>query len=139
MTRDYEVRRAVAPEVPVDVRQGARRDAIIFSVGANTSQNLRRTNDDKRRAVIVLLNDPEWSSWSNCEIARQCAVEGLSHKLLFGCSRRTLDIAGNDAHTFYQLQTSLLPSPDHRSCSVADGYQLSRLTGPQSENGPRHM
>jgi hypothetical protein len=33
-----------------------------------------RTHDDKRRAVLTLLNDPEWSKWSDREIARLCAV-----------------------------------------------------------------
>jgi hypothetical protein len=28
----------------------------------------------KRRAVLTLLNDPEWAAWSDREIARQCAV-----------------------------------------------------------------
>lgn len=61
-------------EIDADIRQGTRRDAILFSVGANASHGLRRTNDDKRRAVMVLLNDPEWSKWSDREIARQASV-----------------------------------------------------------------
>jgi len=61
-------------EIPVDIRQGARRDAILHSVGANSVHGLRRTNEDKRRAVMVLLNDPEWGQWSNREISRQCRV-----------------------------------------------------------------
>src|SRR4051794_27961438 len=35
---------------------------------------MRRTNEDKRRAVLTLLNDPDWARWSDREIARQCAV-----------------------------------------------------------------
>ena len=62
-------------EAPADIRQGTQRDAILFSVGANASHGLRRTNDDKRRAVQTLLNDPEWAVWSNREIARQCQVD----------------------------------------------------------------
>ncbi len=61
-------------ELPAELRQGTQRDAVLFSVGANASHGLRRTNDDKRRAVMVLLNDPEWSGWSDREIARQCGV-----------------------------------------------------------------
>lgn len=66
--------RAKVYDVPADVRQGTQRDAILFSVGANASHGLRRTNDDKRRAVSTLLNDAEWASWSDREIARQCGV-----------------------------------------------------------------
>lgn len=61
-------------DVPADVRQGSQRDAILFSVGANASHGLRRTNEDKRRAVMVLLNDPEWSKWSAREVAKACGV-----------------------------------------------------------------
>lgn len=60
--------------IPADVRQGTRRDAILYSVGANEAHGLRRTNDDKRRAVLTLLNDAEWAKWSDREIARRCAV-----------------------------------------------------------------
>ena len=57
-----------------DVRQGTRRDAVLHSVGANAAHGMRRTNDDKRRAVRVLLEDAEWSQWSDREIARRCGV-----------------------------------------------------------------
>lgn len=66
-------------KIPADIRQGSQRDAILFSVGANASHGLRRTRDDKRRAVLTLLNDPEWSQWSDREIARQC---GVSHEFV---------------------------------------------------------
>lgn len=54
--------------------QGTQRAAQLFSAGVNAEHGLRRTNDDKRRAVMVLLNDAEWSQWSDREIARQCRV-----------------------------------------------------------------
>lgn len=60
--------------VPADVRQGARRDAVLYSVGANSDHGLPRTNADKRHAVMLLLNDEEWAAWSNREIASRCAV-----------------------------------------------------------------
>lgn len=56
------------------IKQGSRREAILYSVGANTTHGLRRSNTDKRRAVLKLLEDPEWSQWSNREIARRVAV-----------------------------------------------------------------
>ena len=60
--------------VEVDIRQGNQRDAILYSVGANAMHGLPRSNDDKRRAVSRLLEDPEWSQWSDREIARRCSV-----------------------------------------------------------------
>jgi hypothetical protein len=61
-------------DIASDVRQGTRRDAILHSVGANAEHGLRRNNEDKRRAVKTLLNDTEWSEWSDREIGRRCHV-----------------------------------------------------------------
>lgn len=67
-------KKAGATDIAVAVHQGTRRDAILFSVGANAAHGLRRTNDDKHRAVMTLLGDKEWSGWSNREIARRAGV-----------------------------------------------------------------
>lgn len=61
-------------DIDAIVRQGTRRDAILYSVGANETHGLRRTNEDKRRAVLTLLSDSEWSAWADREIARRCCV-----------------------------------------------------------------
>jgi hypothetical protein len=61
-------------KVAADVRQGTRRDAILHSVGANETHGLRRTRDDKRRAVLTLLNDAEWSAKPETWIAETCRV-----------------------------------------------------------------
>ena len=53
--------RANRHEVLADVRQGTQRDAILYSVGANAAHGLRRTSEDKHRAIMVLLNDPDGS------------------------------------------------------------------------------
>lgn len=70
------------------VHKGTQRDAILFSVGANAVHGLRRTNEDKRAAVMTLLGDEEWSQWSAREIARACAV---SH-VLVGDVRDSLNV-----------------------------------------------
>lgn len=62
-------------EIGADIRQGTRRDAVLYSVGANSSHGLRRTNEDKRRAVLTLLRDEEWVKWSDREIARRAGVD----------------------------------------------------------------
>jgi hypothetical protein len=65
---------AGAMEIASEIRTGTQRDAILFSVGANAAHGLRRTNEDKRRAVMTLLNDAEWSTWSDNAVARACGV-----------------------------------------------------------------
>lgn len=61
-------------EIRADVRPGTRRDAVLLAAGANAAHGLRRSNEDKRRAVLLLLDDPEWALWSTKDIADRCAV-----------------------------------------------------------------
>lgn len=60
--------------ISADVRRGTQRDAILFSVSANATHGMRRTNEDKRQAVTLLLEDAEWAQWSDREIARRTAT-----------------------------------------------------------------
>jgi len=57
-----------------EVVNGTRRDAILRSVRANDKHGKRRTNADKRKGVMKLLDDFEWSGWSNAAIAKECRV-----------------------------------------------------------------
>lgn len=56
------------------VHTGTKRDAILFSCGANTGHGLHRTVGDKRRAVLTLLQDAAWATWSDRRIAKTCKV-----------------------------------------------------------------
>jgi len=60
--------------VKCEIKYGSLRDAILFSVGANSTHGLRRTNEDKRKAVYTLLADAEWQIFSNNEIAKYAGV-----------------------------------------------------------------
>lgn len=57
-----------------EVRDGTKRDAILYAARANMQHGVRRTNEDKRKAVITLLKDGEWKKWTDTEIARACGV-----------------------------------------------------------------
>ena len=48
-------KKAGRDEMAVDVTPGTLRDAILASLSANAEHGLRRTNEDKRKAVRVLL------------------------------------------------------------------------------------
>lgn len=65
--------------IPADIRQGGQRQARLFALGANTTHGVRRTNADKRLAVSILLDDPEWGQWSNRQIAE---LIGVSHQFI---------------------------------------------------------
>lgn len=65
--------------IAADVINGTLRDAILNSLGANSSHGLRPNNADKRKAIQTMLDDFEWSEFSDREIARACNV---SHVLV---------------------------------------------------------
>jgi hypothetical protein len=62
------------PKLKAIVKSGTRRDAMLYAAGANATHGLRRTNDEKRKAVRRLLEDSDWSGWSENRIAKHCHV-----------------------------------------------------------------
>jgi ParB-like chromosome segregation protein Spo0J len=60
--------------LPAEIKDGGKREAILYAVGANASHGLRRSREDKHNSVLKLLKDKEWSRWSDREIARRCQV-----------------------------------------------------------------
>lgn len=74
-----------------DVIAGTLRDAILYSLSANHNHGLRRSIEDKRKAVLTMLEDFEWADWSDREIARQCHV---SHPFVTKM-RASMKSAGN--------------------------------------------
>ena len=103
--------------IPVEVRAGTRRDAILHAAGANANHGLRRTNADKRRAVETLLRDEEWAAWSNTEIARRCTVSESSVRNIRAELERASQIAkvterhGADGKTYNTANIGTRPAP----------------------------
>ena len=65
--------------IVADVLTGTCRDAILYSLAANTVHGLRPTGEDKRKAVGIMLADAEWCLLVDREIAKHC---GCSHTLV---------------------------------------------------------
>lgn len=83
-----------ATEIDADVQEGTRRDAILYANGpANRSHGLPLTAEDKRNRVDRMLQDDEWSQWSDRKIAKHC---GVSHTFV-GMFRTRLAPSGNVA------------------------------------------
>ena len=72
--RYHAHRSAELDDIAAEVKEGTRRDAILYAVGTNAEHGKPRTNKDKRRAIALLLNDETWATWSNREIGRRCKV-----------------------------------------------------------------
>jgi len=84
-----------ALDIPVEIHQGSFRDAILFSISANATHGKRRTNEDKRKAAMTLLNDLEWSNWSDRRIADEVGVSNRFVSNLRGEKSSTLSVNGS--------------------------------------------
>ena len=94
-----------------EVHQGTQRDAILYSLKVNDSHGLRRSNADKKKAALTLLNDAEWSQWSNREIAKKCGV-----------SSTFID------HIRASLQTVCSEKPTERTYTTKHGTETTMKT-----------
>ena len=95
-------------EIGATIHQGTQRDAILFSVGANAAHGLPRSNEDKRRAVLRLLEDEEWRTWSNRKIADVCRV----------------------SHPFVgDIRAELYPDDDGKRKAIRDGKEYTVASG----------
>jgi site-specific DNA-methyltransferase (adenine-specific) len=78
--------------IEAEIHQGSLRDALLYSAGINQKHGVRRTNADKWRAVKILLEDEEWSQWSDNAIAKHC---GVDHKTVAKYRQLALASLGN--------------------------------------------
>jgi ParB-like chromosome segregation protein Spo0J len=72
--RVYAHKKAGLADIQVEVLDGTMREATLYAISANDGHGLRRSNDDKRKAVMMLLDDMEWSEWSDREVAKAAKV-----------------------------------------------------------------
>jgi hypothetical protein len=121
-------KKAGMTSVPCEVRRGSLRDAKLHSAGANESHGLRRSDDDKRAAVQMLLQDDEWGRASNRWIAEQCKVsEGLVRKLkASGAYVRTCDNQGSaDSVNEPQSEPETVTGQDGKQYPARNTFQPS--------------
>ncbi|MER8653453.1 hypothetical protein [Mesorhizobium sp. M0847] len=122
-------RRTGRATISADVRQGSKRDAILFAVGANASHGLRRTTADKRRSVLAMLRDPEWSRQSDREIGKRCAVD---HKTV-GSIRREITGGGGEfpkARSVAATDRGEFPTPQQE----VSGSMVERMLGKATDD-----
>jgi hypothetical protein len=92
--RHYAAQQAGIKSMSCRVLPGGLRDAILYSVGANATHGVPRSDADKERAVLRLLNDAEWAGWTDREIAIRCRV---SHTYVANVRKKHAAVTGNVA------------------------------------------
>lgn len=72
--RKAAAEQAELTEVDVNVTEGTLQDAEWMALGANQTHGLKRSNEDKRRAVELALAHPASSKLSSRQVASHCGV-----------------------------------------------------------------
>ncbi len=70
--RYHAHKRAKVKDISATIHTGSKDDALVFALGANAKNGLRRTNEDKRKCVSIALE--RWPEWSDRRIAEVCGV-----------------------------------------------------------------
>lgn len=135
--------RQARPGQPIeaDVIQGSLSDAQWHSFGVNKTHGLRRSNEDKKRAVQAALNHPQAAGKSNGQIAAHCGVdEKTVRKYRNGMTpTSTSEIPESDSRS---IDNRLKPSPP-RPRTGRDGRTINtakidkRPSKPCKSNGRR--
>jgi len=103
--------RATREYIEAQVKGGTLRDAIKYSLSANAEHGLRRTHEDKRKAVLTALDDLEWSELPAREIARMCKV---SHTFVSNIIKeRKLPPKDKPVKLKNVVEAPLEPKPDY--------------------------
>jgi N6-adenosine-specific RNA methylase IME4 len=112
-------RRLGLAEIEAEVKQGTVEDARWYSFGVNKSHGLRRTNEDKRRAVEAALTHPYRNKYSDNQIAQHIGVSREYISRVWGqlsCDRsqdREERIVTRNGAT-YTMQTTNIGKPPPR-------------------------
>jgi FtsZ-binding cell division protein ZapB len=78
--------------IDCEVVNGTFRDAVLKATSVNSKHGMRRTYADKRKAVMTLIDDIEWDTWSNIEMAEHCGVSASFVSNLRGESGKKSDV-----------------------------------------------
>lgn len=134
-------------EIACEVHQGTQQDAQWFSFGANKVNGLRRTNNDKQRAVKAALQHPGGAGLSDGQIAAHVGVSDQmvrnyrrriesTPKVLKSTKRkgrdgRTIDVAriGKAPATPQDPSPPQRPEPATSDSDPGDGAPTGQATG----------
>lgn len=72
--RYFANKQVKSTHIEADVTNGTLRNALEYALGTNDKHGLKRSIKDKRKAVLIALDDIEYGSLTNREIAKICRV-----------------------------------------------------------------
>jgi len=98
--RYFGAKAAGLTQIYENITPGTLRDAVLYSLRANATHGLKRSNADKRKAVETMLKDDEWAAWSDRRIAEVCGVGNQ----LVGDVRRAICVNHTDTPAYRKVE-----------------------------------
>jgi ParB-like chromosome segregation protein Spo0J len=119
--------RAKRDFIPATIHEGDLRDAVLYSITANTKHSvLKMTREEKRASVTRLLKDEEWGQWSDREIGRRAGVHhetvGKVRAELSG-ENRQIERKVRRGDSEYTVQTAKINGGREREEKAVDASQ----------------
>ncbi len=109
-------RKAGIVDVRCTIHYGTRREALIYSAGANQKFSIPRSSEDKARAAYMLFEDSEWSGKSPSQIGAHIGVSGqtVRRMRIAFCSERGIDLPEAFTDALGRYKSSTAPSNEAR-------------------------
>jgi hypothetical protein len=106
--------------IRAEIRNGSRRDAAIFSAGANQKFSIKRSHDDIKKALSIMFTDDEWANRCNREIAQHCGVNPATviRRRKEFCVERGIDLPSEIEYT---------QQGNKRSCSRSEVTRFAHI------------
>ena len=118
--RYFAVKKLGKTAIDAVIVSGTLRDAILYSVSVNDEHGLRRSNEDKRNSVMKLIEDFEWGTWSDSEIARACKVsQPFVSGLRKGSAPEVVKYKGKDGVTHEKARST---KSEKKTLSMAEKF-----------------
>lgn len=135
-------KRADVAQIDVEVTQGTVELARWLSCGVNAVHGLKRSNGDKRRAVLFALQHPKAQGMSDRMIADHCGVShlfvaNLRREVAPGANGSQLAPGGNRCHL--PNCHPMTPGPTGNGCQLppgGNGYHLEARIGRDGKTYP---
>lgn len=122
--RLYAAKRVGRDRISAEIHSGSKHEGFMYSLRANSSHGLQRSNEDKRHCVIKLLDDFQYIDKSHREIADLC---GVSHtfvgKIRSGnktASVRKPNLMGKTVNPFVKTAPEMATLPEEEEYDQRD-------------------
>lgn len=123
--------------ITCEIVNGTFRDAVLRATSVNSRHGMRRTNADKRKAVMTLIEDLEWDAWSNSEMAAHCSVSISFVADLRSSAGKTSDVVKYKTATGKVMEKKKAPGRTPKEPELKEPAKQEQTESQEEEYDPR--